>query len=113
MNVELQAFELRMSPRGVVAACPYSGQATPQAPSPQLRSEAGRPQAGGQDRWAQGVASRFAEDEAAGLVALAAARVPPGVHASVSFWRDIAADFIRALCHVPEGENRTRKAWRD
>ena len=81
MNSEQQTFELRMSPHGVVAALPY----------------------GGPERRAQGVAARFGEDEAAGLVALAAAPVPPGAHASVSFWRDIAADFVRALCHVPEG----------
>jgi len=81
VNAEKQAFELRLSPHGVVTALPC----------------------GGQERWIQGVAARFAEDEAAGLVALAAARVPPEAHASVSFWRDIAADFVRALCHVPEG----------
>jgi len=80
VNAEQQTLELRMSPHGVVAALPY----------------------GGHDRWAQGVAARFAEDEAGGLVALAAAPVPLGAHASVSFWRDIAADFVRALCHVPE-----------
>ncbi|MFO7906504.1 MAG: DEAD/DEAH box helicase, partial [Pirellulaceae bacterium] len=52
--------------------------------------------------WAAAIASRFSESESAGLVALAAATVPPSVHASVSFWRDIAAEFVRALCHVPE-----------
>jgi len=81
VSAKQQTFELRMSPHGVVAALPY----------------------GGQERWAEAVAVRFAEDEAAGLVALAAARVPLGTHASVSFWRDIAADFVRTLCHVPEG----------
>lgn len=81
MNSEPQTLELRMSPHGVVAALPY----------------------GGPERRAQGVVARFAEDEAAGLVALAAAPVPPGAHASVFFWRDIAAAFVRALCHVPEG----------
>ena len=70
-----------MSPHGVVAALPY----------------------GGPERWARGVASRFAEDEAAGLVALATASVPPAAHPSVSFWRDIAAGFVRELCHVSEG----------
>ena len=80
MNVEGDALELRISPHGVVAALPHDGP----------------------ERWARGVVARFAEDEAAGLVALATARVPPAAHASVSFWRDVAADFVRSLCHVPE-----------
>ena len=46
---------------------------------------------------------RFAEDEAAGLVALAAGGLPPGAARSVVFWHDVAAEFLRALCHVQEG----------
>lgn len=49
-----------------------------------------------------GLTARFSDHEAAGLVALAAARLPPPVSASALFWRDLAADFLRALCHVPE-----------
>lgn len=75
-------FELRMTPHGFVAACPYEGG----------------------ERWALGVAERFAEYEAAGLVALAATRVPGQLSASVLFWRDVAAEFLRSLCHLPEGE---------
>ena len=52
----------------------------------------------------------FSEHEAAGLVALAAARVPPHVASSVLFWRDLAADFLRALCHLPETEDFTHNA---
>ena len=53
---------------------------------------------------AGGLTARFSDHEAAGLVALAAASVPQPVSASVLFWRDLAADFLRALCHVPENE---------
>jgi non-specific serine/threonine protein kinase len=49
------------------------------------------------------MAGRFAEHEAAGMVALAAAGVPDGAAAAVGFWHDVAAEFLRALCHLPEG----------
>ncbi len=78
MSSETDWLELQMMPHGVVAARPYNGN----------------------QRWAGGVASRFAEHEAAGLIALAAASVPHQVNVSVVFWRDIAADFLRSLCHV-------------
>jgi non-specific serine/threonine protein kinase len=78
MSGKTDWFELRMMPQGVMAARPYEGD----------------------ERWAGGVESRFSEHEAAGLVALAAARVPHHVSASVLFWRDIAAEFLRSLCHV-------------
>jgi superfamily II DNA or RNA helicase len=55
-------------------------------------------------RWAAGVAARFAEDEAAGLFALAAAKVPRDARPSIGYWRDLAADFLRRLCHLPENE---------
>ena len=82
MSGETGSLELRMMPHGVVAARTYDGT----------------------ERWAGGVASRFSENEAAGLVALAAASVPHQVNASVLYWRDIAADFLRSLCHMPETE---------
>ncbi len=74
------AFVLSLSPHGVVGveACPDDA------------------------RWAAGVASRFAEHEAAGLVALAAAKLPVAAGPIALYWRDVAADFLRALCHVPE-----------
>ena len=73
-------FELGMTPHGVVMARPY----------------------GGEERWASGVVARFAESEAAGLVALCSASVPHGAHGSVHFWRDLASSFLRSLCHVTE-----------
>jgi non-specific serine/threonine protein kinase len=88
MSSETELFELRVTPRGVVSSRPYDGN----------------------DRWARGVAARFSEHEAAGLVALAAGRVPHHVDASVLFWRDLAADFLRALCHLPETEPFTHNA---
>ncbi len=72
---------LRILPQGQVAAAP----------------------AGGLARWARGVAERFGENDAAGLVALAATSVPADAHPSVGYWRDVAAEFLRALCHLPEG----------
>ena len=88
MSSETESFELRITPHGVVASRLYDGHL----------------------RWARGVASRFSEHEAAGLVALAAASVPHHINASVLFWRDIAADFLRSLCHVPETETFTHHA---
>lgn len=72
-------FELRITPQGVLSAV-YS-----------VDAEVG------------GLAGRFAEDESAGLIALAAGGVPSSSARSVVFWRDFAAEFLRALCHVPEG----------
>jgi superfamily II DNA or RNA helicase len=86
MKNETEAFELWLTPHGVVAARPYRGE----------------------QRWACGVASRFEKHEAAGLVALAAASVPHHVEASVLYWRDMAAEFVRSLCHVPEAESFTQ-----
>ncbi|MFV1995150.1 MAG: SNF2 helicase-associated domain-containing protein, partial [Verrucomicrobiales bacterium] len=80
MSGERESFELRILPQGVVAVRPGCDD----------------------QRWSVGVASRFSEHEAAGLVALAAANVPRHVNPSVLFWRDIAADFLRSLCHLPE-----------
>jgi len=75
-------LELRLTPHGMVA--PLEGDAA--------------------DRGCRGVIARFADHEAAGLVALAAATLPPGVHASALFWRDVAAEFLRTLCHIPESD---------
>ena len=77
-------LEIRLTPHGHVAA--WTGK-TGEAP-----------------RWAQAVAGRFSEDgEAAGLVALATAKVPAAeAGPAVLFWRGFAADFLRSLCHVPE-----------
>ncbi len=46
----------------------------------------------------------FATDEAAGLIALAGCP-PAEVEAEpvAAFWREVGTDFIRAVCHLPEG----------
>jgi len=85
---EAGTFELRLTPHGVVMPGPH----------------------GGEERWAGGVARRFSEDEAAGLVAMAAATLPSRADPSVMFWRDVGAEFLRALCHVPEGGGFTAEA---
>jgi non-specific serine/threonine protein kinase len=77
-----------MTPHGVVSSLPYDGN----------------------DRWVHGVTTRFAEHEAAGLLALAAASVPHHASASVLFWHDIAEDVLRSLCHVPEMEPFTHES---
>jgi len=82
MHGEKESFDLRMTPNGVVTSRPYHGN----------------------QRWARGVASRFSVHEAAGLIALAAANVPLQVNASVLFWGEVATEFVRSLCHVPETE---------
>jgi superfamily II DNA or RNA helicase len=82
MPEDTSPFELRVLPTGRVGP---------------LVSGRDEPSAGG-------LAARFSDHEAAGLVALAAASVPQPGSASVLFWRDLAADFLRALCHVPENE---------
>jgi len=46
---------------------------------------------------------QFSKHEAAGLIALAANGGPSPSARSVVFWRDFAATFLRALCHLPEG----------
>ncbi len=54
--------------------------------------------------WAKAVVSRFSEDESAGLIALAATNIPSNVDPSIGYWKDIASEFLRSLCHVPEGK---------
>ncbi len=80
MSVETDSLELKITPHGMVSALPYDGS----------------------DRWAFRIKSRFMEGESAGLIALAAANTPSHISASVLFWRDIAASFIHALCHLPQ-----------
>ena len=83
-----RTFELRLTPHGTV---------TPTAatePSPQT----------------QRLREHFAEHEAAGLIALAAGGVPSGAGRSITFWHDIAAEFLRALCHLPEGSDLSEMA---
>jgi len=82
MLSDLPDLELRLTPHGIVT--PLDD--------------------GGTDRACRAVAARFEMHEAAGLVALAAATLPPGVHASAVFWRDVASEFLRALCHIPESD---------
>jgi len=64
----------------------------------------------GTDRWALKLKSRFRESEAAGLIALAAAKMPPHTDASILFWRDIAAGFLQALCHLPQNQPFTHRS---
>ncbi len=52
--------------------------------------------------WACSLVARFTEGEAPGLIALGAAAAPPSdAPPAMVFWRDIAAEFLRAVCHVP------------
>jgi len=82
MSMESADLALRLTPHGIVAPLDE----------------------GGTDRSCRAVVARFGVHEVAGLVALAAATLPPGVHASAVYWRDVAAEFLRALCHIPESE---------
>jgi superfamily II DNA or RNA helicase len=50
------------------------------------------------------ITQAFGESEAAGLMALAASGVPAGADVSVTFWHGVAVEFLRALCHLPEGD---------
>ncbi len=60
MRSPSEDLELRLTPYGIVASL----------------------NGGGTDRACRAVASRFEEHEAAGLIALAAATLPPGIHGS-------------------------------
>jgi non-specific serine/threonine protein kinase len=46
----------------------------------------------------------FAESEAAGLVGIAGRKLPVEPDPSIGFWKSFAGAFLRALCHIPEGE---------
>ncbi len=79
----MAVFDVRVTPHGVVTA-----RADDDAPA-----------------WARTVASRFAEGEAPGVIALgAAAAPPPDAPPALAFWREMAAAFLRAVCHVPSGK---------
>jgi superfamily II DNA or RNA helicase len=82
MPSESADLELRLTPHGIVA--PLDD--------------------GGPDRVCRAIAARLEGHESDGLIALAAATLPPGVHTSAVFWREVAAEFLRALCHLPESE---------
>jgi non-specific serine/threonine protein kinase len=47
----------------------------------------------------------FHESEAAGLIRIAGQKLPTDVDASVLYWKGYAEQFIRALCHIPEGSD--------
>ncbi len=79
----MAVFDLRVTPHGVVTA-----RADDDAPA-----------------WARTVAARFAEGEAPGVIALGAAAAPqPDAPTALAFWREMAAAFLRAVCHVPSGK---------
>jgi superfamily II DNA or RNA helicase len=46
----------------------------------------------------------FAESDAAGLITLAGRKVQFEADVSVGYWREFGSLFLRALCHIPEGE---------
>ena len=50
--------------------------------------------------WSRSLAERFAEGESPGLMALAAGTAPADASLSVVFWREVAAAFLKAVCHV-------------
>ena len=83
-----EQFELHLTPHGMVSAMPYEGT----------------------ERWAIKVKSDFRKCEAAGLTALAAAKTPAHITVSALFWRDFAASFIQALCHLPQEHTFTHRS---
>ncbi|MDF7798126.1 DEAD/DEAH box helicase [Pontiellaceae bacterium B1224] len=46
----------------------------------------------------------FAKSDAAGLIALAGNKPGPNVDSSTNYWRSFGSLFLRALCHIPEGQ---------
>ncbi|MDF7806546.1 DEAD/DEAH box helicase [Pontiellaceae bacterium B12219] len=46
----------------------------------------------------------FAESDAKGLIALAGNKPGPGTDYSTNYWRSFGSLFLRALCHISEGE---------
>lgn len=53
---------------------------------------------------AQKELAHFSHSDAAGLLALAGRKVLFEADASVNYWREFGSLFLRALCHIPEGE---------
>lgn len=51
------------------------------------------------------LAVAFSESEEAGLFHLGGHPLPTGADAAIVFWKGIADDFLRALCHLPEGSS--------
>jgi SNF2 family DNA or RNA helicase len=47
----------------------------------------------------------FHDSEAAGLIRIAGQKLSPEVDASVLYWKGFTEQFIRALCHIPEGSD--------
>ncbi|MGK0190677.1 MAG: hypothetical protein ACI9R3_006507, partial [Verrucomicrobiales bacterium] len=86
MSGAVESIELQILPHGGLTVRPYSGE----------------------KRWIAEIVSRFEGDPSAGLVALASASVPAQITPAVMFWRDIASEFLRALCHVSETELLTQ-----
>ena len=48
--------------------------------------------------------SAFAQSESSGLIAIGGKKLDGAADASVIFWKDFSGRFIRALCHIPDGE---------
>ncbi len=48
--------------------------------------------------------SAFAESEPAGLISIGGRKLETEPDASVLFWKNFSGRFIRALCHIPDGE---------
>jgi superfamily II DNA or RNA helicase len=78
---ELHGFDLRLTPHGIVVPTEVGG----------VPAEAER------------LLECFAENDASGMMCLASGGLLMGAGPSVRFWHEFAAEFLRALCHVPEG----------
>ncbi len=53
--------------------------------------------------WTRRVAEAFAAGQGAGLLALAATRPDTPPVPSITFWRELACEYLTALCRTPEG----------
>ncbi|WP_372808417.1 DEAD/DEAH box helicase [Pontiella sp.] len=51
-----------------------------------------------------GALAAFSESDAAGLIGLAGHKPDAETDASTNYWRAFGGRFLRALCHIPEGE---------
>ena len=49
--------------------------------------------------------SSFSDSDAIGLIALSGRKLDLQTDPSVGYWRDFGALFLKALCHIPEGES--------
>ncbi len=59
---------------------------------------------------ARAISRAFASGQAEGLFQLAARHQGEALTASLAFWRDYAAAYLAALCHVPEGTSSRPEA---